>query len=193
MRCKGKMSHTEGPCRKRVNKYCLFTDVRRKRREVVQKRRRSHQRKNRRRKSPRKKNHQRKKVLKKKVAAKMRYVRRPVKSQEAFYIKCHIKTDQPGSHNCRWFLSQFSTDFHEILKTSVQKKPNSPENFVKLYSVFQKLDHFTFNKLKLRRFSIILLHAERSTFCNMQYNFAKFQESRFRIDGEFGENHAIPV
>ena len=32
--------------------------------------------------------------------------------------------------------------------------PNSPENLVKLYSVFQKLDHLTCNELKLRRSSL---------------------------------------
>ena len=32
--------------------------------------------------------------------------------------------------------------------------PNSPENFVKLYSVFQKLNHLTCNELKLRRSSL---------------------------------------
>ena len=35
-----------------------------------------------------------------------------------------------------------------------QWNPNGPENFVELYIIFQKLDHLTCNKLKLRRPSI---------------------------------------
>ena len=31
------------------------------------------------------------------------------------YTRSHIKSDQPGSHVFRRFLSQLSTDFHEIL------------------------------------------------------------------------------
>ena len=31
------------------------------------------------------------------------------------YTQSHIKSDQPGSHVFRRFLSQLSTDFHEIL------------------------------------------------------------------------------
>ena len=43
-------------------------------------------------------------------------------------MSCHIKSDQPGSHVFRWLISQFLTDFHEILQTLFfQKNPNSPE------------------------------------------------------------------
>ena len=33
------------------------------------------------------------------------------------YTQSHIKSDQPGSHDFCGFLSQFSTDFHEILQS----------------------------------------------------------------------------
>ena len=48
------------------------------------------------------------------------------------------------------------TDFLMILAwaSPFKQNPNIPENFVKLYIVFQKLDHLTCNKLKLRRPSL---------------------------------------
>ena len=48
-------------------------------------------------------------------------------------------------------LIRFSSNF---AKAIFYVNPNSPENFVKLNSVFQKLDHLTCSKLKLRRPSI---------------------------------------
>ena len=46
-----------------------------------------------------------------------------------------------------WF--QFSTDLHAILQALfVQKIPNSPEHFVNLYTVFQKLNHTPSSKVK---------------------------------------------
>ena len=71
------------------------------------------------------------------------------------YTQSHIKSDQSGSHVFRLFLGQLSTDFHEIWKQAYLKQNTSiHENFVKLYIVFQKLDHLTCNKLKLRRPSL---------------------------------------
>ena len=60
-------------------------------------------------------------------------------------------------------LNRFSPNF---VKAIFYSNPNSPENFVKLYSVFQKLDHLTCNELKLLRPSIsrILLHGKWSNF-----------------------------
>ena len=46
---------------------------------------------------------------------------------------------------------------YQKFKAIFYSNPNSPENFVKLYSVFQKLDHSTCNELKLRRPPITLL------------------------------------
>ena len=48
-------------------------------------------------------------------------------------------------------LNRFPSNFAKVIFYS---NPNSPENFIKLYSVFQKLDHLTCSKLKLRRPSI---------------------------------------
>ena len=85
---------------------------------------------------------------------------------ENVYSRRQIKNDQPGSHDFRRFLHQFLTDFPQILQRpgpfSIQIL-TALRNFVKLYSVFQKLDHLTCSKLKLRRPSItpnsrILLH-----------------------------------
>ena len=39
--------------------------------------------------------------------------------------------------------------FMKFCKHNFEKKHNSPKNFVKLCSVFQKLDHLTCDKLKL--------------------------------------------
>ena len=51
------------------------------------------------------------------------------------YTQSHIKSDEPGSHVFRWFLGQFSWNFVTII---FQQNPNIPENFVKLFIVFQK-------------------------------------------------------
>ena len=48
-------------------------------------------------------------------------------------------------------LNRFSSNFAKAIFYS---NTNSPVYFVKLYSVFQKLDHSTCNELKLRRPSI---------------------------------------
>ena len=53
-----------------------------------------------------------------------------------------------------WLLCGYSGLLWGFVAPYFQKNPNSPENFVKLYGVFQKLDHLTCNKLKLRRPSI---------------------------------------
>ena len=50
-------------------------------------------------------------------------------------------------------LNQFTLNFAKAIFYS---KPNSPDNFVKLYSVFQKLDHLTCGKFKLRHPSITI-------------------------------------
>ena len=52
-------------------------------------------------------------------------------------------------------LNRFPANFAKAIFYS---NPNSPENFVKLYSVFQKLAHLTCSKLKLRRPSITPLN-----------------------------------
>ena len=53
-------------------------------------------------------------------------------------------------------LNRFSSNFAKAIFYS---NPNSPDNFVKLYSVFQKLDHLsTCNELKLRRSSLTPLN-----------------------------------
>ena len=52
-------------------------------------------------------------------------------------------------------LNRFPSNFAKAIFYS---NPDSPENFVKLYSVFQKLDHLTCSKLKLRRPSITPLN-----------------------------------
>ena len=52
-------------------------------------------------------------------------------------------------------LNRFSSNFAKAIFYS---NPNSPENFVKSYSAFQKLDHLTCNKLKLRRSSLTPLN-----------------------------------
>ena len=54
-------------------------------------------------------------------------------------------------HDFRRFSSNFS-------KAIFYSNHNSPENFVKLYSVFQKLDNLTCNELKLRCPSITSLN-----------------------------------
>ena len=41
--------------------------------------------------------------------------------------------------------------FMKLVKIIFQQNPNIAENFVKLYSVYQKLDHLTCSKLKLWR------------------------------------------
>ena len=50
--------------------------------------------------------------------------------------------------------------FFKFHKGHFYSNPNSPENFVKLYSVLQKLDHLTCNDLKLRRSSLTPLILE---------------------------------
>ena len=52
-------------------------------------------------------------------------------------------------------LNRFSSNFAKVIFYS---NPNTLEIFVKLYSVFQKLDHLTCNELKLRRPSITPLN-----------------------------------
>ena len=50
----------------------------------------------------------------------------------------------------RMIFGDFSVNSKPIiLKAIFYSNPNSPENFVKLYSVFQKLDHLTCNELEL--------------------------------------------
>ena len=44
------------------------------------------------------------------------------KKKNILYNQSHIKSDQPGSRVFRWFLSPFSTDFHEILQTLFFKR-----------------------------------------------------------------------
>ena len=53
-------------------------------------------------------------------------------------------------------VNRFSSNFAKP-KAIFYSNPNSPENFVKLHSAFQKLDHLTCNKLKLRRSSLTSL------------------------------------
>ena len=47
----------------------------------------------------------------------------------------------------RMFFADFSVNsqqiFMKFLNTIFQKNPSSPENFIKLYSVFKNLDHLT--------------------------------------------------
>ena len=45
-------------------------------------------------------------------------------------------------------INRFPSNFAKAIFYS---NPNSPENFVKLYRVFQKLDYLTCSKVKLRR------------------------------------------
>ena len=52
-------------------------------------------------------------------------------------------------------LNRFSSNFAKVIFYS---NHNGPENFAKLYSVFQKLDHLTCNELKLRRSSLTPLN-----------------------------------
>ena len=57
----------------------------------------------------------------------------------------------------RMFFADFSVNCQPISMkfcNNLQQNPNIPGNFVKLYIVFQKLDHLTCNKFKLRRPSI---------------------------------------
>ena len=72
------------------------------------------------------------------------------------FTRLQIKNDQPESHDFRRFLRQFLTDFLKILQRpfSIQILA-ALKKCVKLCSVFQKLDHLTCSKLKLRRPSII--------------------------------------
>ena len=48
-------------------------------------------------------------------------------------------------------IAWFSAISSNFTKAIFYSNPNNPENFVNLYSVFQKLDHLTCNELKLRR------------------------------------------
>ena len=48
------------------------------------------------------------------------------------YTKSHIKTDQSGSHNFRWFLSPFSTDFFKFCKHYFLKESQQPWQFRKI-------------------------------------------------------------
>ena len=61
-----------------------------------------------------------------------------------------------------WFsaisLSILNRFFSNFTKAIFYSNPNRPENFVKLYSVFQKLDHLTCNEFKLQRFSLTSLN-----------------------------------
>ena len=58
----------------------------------------------------------------------------------------------------RMIFADFSVNpkpiFLKFSKAIFYSNPNSPENFVKLYSVFLKLDYLTCNELKLRRSSL---------------------------------------
>ena len=48
------------------------------------------------------------------------------------------------------YKSNYQPNFMKFCKKIIfQQSPNIPENFVKLYSVFQKLDHLTCSKLTL--------------------------------------------
>ena len=69
-----------------------------------------------------------------------------------FSLYVHKSGLKPDSFH---FLNRFSSNFAKAIFYS---NPNSPENFVKLYCAFQKLDHLTCNKLKLRRSSLTLLN-----------------------------------
>ena len=55
-------------------------------------------------------------------------------------------------------LKQFVSYFTKPIFFSNPNTSDSPENFVKLYSVFQKLAHLTCSKLKLQRPSITPLN-----------------------------------
>ena len=46
----------------------------------------------------------------------------------------------------------------QCTKAIFYSNPNRPENFVKLYSVFQKLDHLTCIEFKLQRSSLTSLN-----------------------------------
>ena len=64
-----------------------------------------------------------------------------------YVIAYTLGHSQPVTHAFREFLRQLSIDFHVFFQIIFQQSPNIPENFVKLYSVFQKLDHLTCSKL----------------------------------------------
>ena len=50
----------------------------------------------------------------------------------------YLTPGEPDSQDFRWFLSQFSTELYEILRTLYicQNNPNRPADFVKLNGVF---------------------------------------------------------
>ena len=67
-------------------------------------------------------------------------------------------TSSSNYYTCRQ-INQDRMIFGDFFAKAIfYSNPNSPENFVKLYSVFQKLDHLTCNKLKLRRSSLTPLN-----------------------------------
>ena len=91
-----------------------------------------------------------------------------IKSQKHLIIP---KVTSKVINQDRMFFVDFSVNCQPIfmkfgnIHIRLQQNPNIPENFVKLYIVFQKLDHLTCDKFKLRRpsinpltNSIILLH-----------------------------------
>ena len=71
------------------------------------------------------------------------------------YTRRQINQDRMIFGDFPSILKRFSSNFAKAIFYS---NPNSPENFLKLYNAFQKLDHLTCNKLKLRRSSLTPLN-----------------------------------
>ena len=69
-------------------------------------------------------------------------------SKNIMYTRRQINQDHMISGISQSIPNRFSSNF---ANATFYSNPNGPENFVKLYNVFQKLDHLTCNELKLRR------------------------------------------
>ena len=93
--------------------------------------------------------------------------------------------------------------------------PNIGKFFAKLFSILQKLDLSTCNKIPELMDGFIggrhifnILHVKWSNFCNFAYNltkflsmlghdleisYTKFHENQLIIDGEIDEKHALKI